>query len=140
MSASQRRVNDDEHGDTKKGQEDRPLYPNGFTMMFKQFWKQVKNGDAQAIDGMEQHTEENEYLEKPVLVNIVYESPALPAQKRCQDVYCDEDRHAQSTNAMEDVRQHWTLSLVPQTRGQADISFQAHLYLLKKSNLSLWSS
>src|SRR3972149_1541341 len=69
--ASQRRVNDDQHGDTKNGQEDRPLYPNGFTMMFKQFRPQVKNGDSQAIDGVEQHAEENKNLESPVLVNGV---------------------------------------------------------------------
>jgi hypothetical protein len=93
MLASQRSVNDDEHRDTINGQEDRPLYPYGFTMMLKQFWKQVKNGDAQAIDGMEQHTEENNDLKDPVLVNIVYESSALPAQESCQDMYCDEDRH-----------------------------------------------
>jgi hypothetical protein len=46
MLASQRSSDDDEDGETKNGQENRPLYPNGFTMMLKQLWKQVKNGDA----------------------------------------------------------------------------------------------
>jgi hypothetical protein len=135
MSGSQRRINDDEHGDAKNGQEDRPLYPNGFTMMLKQFWKQVKNGDTQAINGVEQYAEKYDDLKDPVLINIIYERSALPAQKRCQNMRGNEDRHAQPTNAMQDERQHWALSLIPQTRGQADISFQAHLCLLEKNRI-----
>jgi hypothetical protein len=41
-----------------------------------------------------------------------------------------ENCHAQPADTVQDKRQHRTLAFVPQSRGQADISFQAHLRLL----------
>ena len=47
MLPSQRSADDSQNGNAKGRQENRPLDPNGFAMMFDQFWKQVKDGDAQ---------------------------------------------------------------------------------------------
>jgi hypothetical protein len=46
-------------------------------------------------------------------------------------VHRDKDCHAQSANAVQDIRQHGTLAFIAQSRGQADIPFQAHGSLLE---------
>jgi hypothetical protein len=123
MLPSQRSADDSQNGNAKGRQKNRPFDPDGFALMFDQFWKQVKDGDAQAVDGMEQGAKENKDLEHPVLVNGIQESPNIPAQKRRKNMHGDEDPHAQSPNAMQDERQHWTLSFISQACQQADISF-----------------
>jgi hypothetical protein len=78
---SQSSFDNDQSGNTIDGEENRPLDPNGFALMLDQFGEQVKDGDAQSINGVEQHTKENKDLEDPILVNGIYESPALPCQE-----------------------------------------------------------
>jgi hypothetical protein len=123
MLPSHRSADDSQNGNAKDWQENRPLDPNGFALMLDQFWKQVKDGDPQAVDGVKQGAKENENLKHPVFVNGIQESPDISTQKRCQNMYGNEDRHAQSPNAMQDERQHWTLSFISQACHQADISF-----------------
>src|SRR5690242_14271748 len=92
-------------------------------------WKQDENGDAHAVDNMEEHAEQEEDLEERTDVNIVDDVTDLPApsfQKCSEDMCGDKDRHPQAANAMQDVGQERTLSLVPQSRIKADIPFQAH--------------
>src|SRR6266498_4313944 len=64
-------ADDGQNGNAVGGNENRPLDPNSFTLMLDQLWKQIKDGDAQSINGMEQDTEENKNLENPILINIV---------------------------------------------------------------------
>jgi hypothetical protein len=123
MLPSHRSADDSQNGNAKDRQENRPLDPNGFALMLDQFWKQVEDGDPQAIDGVKQGAKENENLEHPVFVNSIQESPDFSTQERCQNMYGNEDRHAQSSNAMQDERQHWTLSFISQACQQADIPF-----------------
>ena len=77
MLTSQRSADDHQNSNAVNGQEDRPFHPDGFALMVDQFWKQVEDGDPQAVDGMEQHAEENKDLESPVLVNAVQESSRI---------------------------------------------------------------
>jgi hypothetical protein len=81
MLPSQRRADDSQNGNAISGQENRPLDPNGLALMLDQFWKQVKDGDAQSINGMEQNTKENKYLESPILVNGIYKGAAFAPQE-----------------------------------------------------------
>jgi hypothetical protein len=120
---SQCGADDDEDGNTIDWQEDSPFHPNGLTRILDQPRPQVEEGNSQSVDGVEQHTEENKNLEKPVLVNVVEEFPNIPAKVRCQNVHCYKDRHPQPADAMQDKRQHGALSLVSQSRDQADIPF-----------------
>jgi hypothetical protein len=122
MLSSQCSADDRQNGNAIDRQENRPLDPNGFAVMFDQFWKQVEDCDPQAVDGVKQGTKENENLEHPVFVNGVQESPDISTQERRHNMYGNEDRHTQSPNAMQDVRQHWTLSFISQACQQADIS------------------
>jgi len=122
MLASQCGHDNDQGRDAKGRQENRPLDPDGFMLVFDQLREKVENGDPQPIDGVEQGAEENEYLERPVLVNIVQESPDTPAQKRHENMHGDEDSHAQSPDAVQDKGQIWTLPLISQACPQADIS------------------
>src|SRR5512138_3170494 len=80
---------------------------------------------------MEEHTEKDKDLEKPVFVNRVEKNPDLAPGEGCQDVHCDEDRHPQPADAMQDESQHGTLPSVAQAGSQADIPVQTHLRLLK---------
>jgi hypothetical protein len=123
MLPSQRSADDSQNSNAIDRQENRPFDPNGFAVMFDQFWKQVEDGDPQAIDRVKQGAKENENLEHPVFVNGIQESPDIPTQERRQNMYGNEDHHTQSPNAMQDERQHWTLPFIPQACQQADISF-----------------
>jgi len=123
MLPSQRSADDRQNSNAIGGDEDRPLDPNGFAMVFDQLWKQVEDGDPQAVDRVKQGAKENENLEHPVFVNGIQESPDIPTQERRQNMYGNEDRHTQSPNAMQDERQHWTLSFISQACHQAYISF-----------------
>ena len=119
-----------EDGNPKDGQEDRPFHPDGFTFINEQFGKQIHDGDAQTIDGMKEHTEEDKDLKEPAFVQGVDEDPRLAADERGQDMQRNKDRHAQPADAMQHKGQHWALTSVSQCSCQADISFQAHLRLL----------
>ncbi len=66
MSASQRRGEDHKDGKSIDGEKDRPFDPDGLALVLEQLRQQIEDGNAQPIDGMEQHTEENEDLEGPV--------------------------------------------------------------------------
>jgi hypothetical protein len=46
MLSSQPSADDNQRSDAKGRQENRPLDPNGFTVMFDQLGEQVENGDA----------------------------------------------------------------------------------------------
>jgi hypothetical protein len=81
---------------------------------------------------MEQHKEEEEYLENPVFINRIGEDPNFGSHERRQDVYGHKDSHAQPANAMQNIRQHRALPFIPQGLRQADVSFQAHLCLLEE--------
>jgi len=129
-SASQRRLQDNEGSQPIDWDKDRPFYPDGFTLVYDQFRPQVKDTDAQAVNPMEQSTEENEDLEKPVCVNVIKEASDTSPYERGQNMHRYEDSHTQPADAMQDKGQHWSLSFVPQARGQANIPFQAHLCLL----------
>jgi len=120
--ASQCGHEDDQSRNAKGRQEYCPLDPDGFAVMLDQFREQVEDGDSQSIDGVEEGAEENEDLERPVFVNIIQESPDIPAQKRYKNMHGNEDSHAQSPDAMQDKGQIRTLPLIPQARPQADIS------------------
>jgi hypothetical protein len=115
--ASHCRIYDYEDTDTVHWNEHSPLDPDGFAVMVDQFGEQVQDGDAQAVNGMEQNAKENYDLEDPVFVNAVYERPAFSAQKRSQNMQRNKDRHPQPANAMQDERQHWSLSLITQPCG-----------------------
>jgi len=52
-------------------QEDHPLQPDGFALVFDQLRPQVQDDDAQAVDDVEQHAEEDHDLEDPVFVNEI---------------------------------------------------------------------
>jgi hypothetical protein len=79
MLSSRRSHDDDEGGDAKGRQENRPLDPDGFAMVFDQLWEQVEDGDPQAVDGVKQGAKENKDLERPVFVNGIQEKPNLSA-------------------------------------------------------------
>jgi hypothetical protein len=81
MLASQGSLDNNENRKTIDRDKDHPFDPYSFAVMFEQFWEQVENGDTQAINGMEQHTKENKYLEDPVFVNGVYKNPAFSTQE-----------------------------------------------------------
>src|SRR5215212_2736375 len=76
-----RRADDHEDCNGKQGQEDRPLYPNRLALMDKQLREQVNDADPQAIDGMEEHTEENKDLEQPIFVECVKKNAYPTAQE-----------------------------------------------------------
>src|SRR5574338_705664 len=71
MSASQRRGQDHKGRDPKDRDKYRPLHPDGFALVHQRLGKEINDGNAQAIDGMEQHAEENEDLEQPILIDAV---------------------------------------------------------------------
>jgi hypothetical protein len=127
-----------ENGNGKERQENRPLHPDRLALVNEQLWKQINNGDPQAVDGVKECAEENKYLEQPVLVNVIQELSNVPAQERCQDMHRYENCHAQPADPMQDKGQHRTLAPVPQARSQADISIQAHLRLLEKLIWERW--
>jgi hypothetical protein len=81
MLTSQCSAHDNEDSNSEKGDEDRPLHPDRFTLVYEQLREQVYDGDAQSIDGMEQRAEENKDLKDPVLVNGVDENAALATQE-----------------------------------------------------------
>ena len=85
MLPSQRSADDDQSGNAKGRQENRPLDPDGFALMFDQLREQVEDGDPQAVDGVEQGTKENEDLESPVFVNGIQESPDISHPETMQE-------------------------------------------------------
>src|SRR5450759_1518012 len=136
LLASQSTTDNDDKCDTVNGQEDKPFQPDGFALVFDQHRPQVQNDDAQAVDGMEQRTEEDEYLEEPVLVDGVDEDPGarppgLVGEEGRQNVQCDEEDDTQATNPVQDICQHRTFPLISQAFHEANIPFETHLRLLK---------
>jgi len=122
MLTSQCGHDNDQSGNAKGRQENRPLDPDGFMLVFDQLREQVEDGDSQPVDGVEQGAKENEDLERPVFVNVIQKRPDTSTKKRHENMHGDEDAHAQSPDAMQDKGQVRTLSLVPQACPQADIS------------------
>src|SRR5574339_153638 len=47
------RADDHKDSNRKKGNEHRPYHPNRFPLIGKKFWKQINDGNTQAVDGME---------------------------------------------------------------------------------------
>jgi hypothetical protein len=82
MLSSHRSFYDHKNGNAIDRQENRPFDPHGFMLMLDQFREQVKDGDAQSINGVEEHTKENKYLENPILVNGIYEGAAFSPKER----------------------------------------------------------
>src|SRR6266540_2812787 len=81
MSTSQRRLNDHEGGNPKDRNKDRPFHPDGFLLMLQHFGPQIEDRNAQSIDGVEQHAEENKDLEKPVFINMVQRTSNISSKK-----------------------------------------------------------
>jgi len=120
---------DGDHGKTVQHNEDNPLDHNGLAMMKDQGGEQVQDRNAHAVDGMEKHTENKEYLEERADINIiddVADLPALSFYKCGKDMQCNENCHPHPANAMQDVGQVRTLSLILQPRLQAYVPIQAH--------------
>jgi len=91
---------DHQDGDQIEGQEDHPLHPDGFALVFDCFRSQVLDGDTHAVDGMEHHAKENKDLEQPVFINGVDEYSTFSPDERSQDMDRDEDGHTQPAEAM----------------------------------------
>src|SRR5512139_191912 len=130
MSASQRRIQDQKSRDPKYRDKDRPFDPDGFCLVLQEPGEQVDDGNAQAVNGMEQRAEENEDLEGPVRINAVQKAANIPTQEGRQQMHRHENRHPQPADPVQDKRQLVTLSPVTQACPQWDIPFQAHLSLL----------
>jgi hypothetical protein len=78
---------------------------------------------------VEKHAKEEEGLKERADIHKVDDMPDLPApaiQKRGQDVRGNENGHPHSADAMQDIGQEWTLSLVSQSGLQAYVPIQAH--------------
>jgi hypothetical protein len=130
MSTS-RSADDHEDSNREEWNKDCPFHPDRLTLMNEQLWEQVNDGDPQAVDGMEEYTEEDENLKQPVLVDCIEKDTDLTAQERCQDMHSDKNCHAYAADAVQDKGQHGTLASVTQASRQADVSVQAHLRLLE---------
>jgi hypothetical protein len=92
---------------------------------------------------MEQDTEQKDDLKERADVNIVdriADPPAFAFHKRGKDMQGNKNSHPQTANAMQDVGEVPIPSLVSQSRGKADFSFQAHSNLRSKIVLPVISS
>jgi len=135
LLTSQSTADDDDQCDAVNWQEYKPFQPDGFALVLYQFRPQVQDDDAQAVDGMEQSTEEDEYLEEPVLVDGIDEdpgtcSPGLVGEKGSQHVQRNEDDYSQAANPVQDKSQHRPVPLISQAFHKANIPFETHLLLL----------
>jgi hypothetical protein len=136
LLASQSTADNDEKCEAINGQENEPFNPDGFALVFDQLWPEIQDDNAQAVDDMEKGTEEDEYLEEPVLIDGVDEDPrtrppSLVGEKGRQNVKCDEDHDTQATNPVQDISQKRAFALISQAFHEANIPFETHLRLLK---------
>jgi serine/threonine protein kinase len=67
---------------------------SALALMNQQLREQIHDRDPQAVDRMEEHTEEDEDLKQPVFVNRIEKTADLPTQERCQDMNRDKNRYA----------------------------------------------
>ena len=78
---------------------------------------------------MEKHAKNDEYLKERADINItnhIADFPAFSLHKGGKNMHSNENSHPHPANAVQDIGQKWTLSLVSQSRLQAYIPFQAH--------------